>query len=166
MDHLTKPFSDQTVIQDSSPFSLGPQKIVGALCEDGKQRTAVCSDRGADTFFSIPARVRANGKTVSGYVTRESVCVRCGLSRTSHDYKRADGGYDWDSPKCADGGAADVRDDVWLFITYRYGKNAHAILGPFNNPSFRNLSDRPIGCGYCATCGYGGVPSADCLYKR
>jgi hypothetical protein len=84
------------------PFSVGPRKIRGVLCEDGKQRTATCSDRGADTFFSIPARVRARGKTVSGYVTRETLA-----------------GYDAETP-----------DDpaVWKFIAYRYGKNAGAIL--------------------------------------
>jgi hypothetical protein len=42
-----------------------------ALCPDGKVRAF----RGgtADTFFSIPARVSARGKTVSGYVTVETV---------------------------------------------------------------------------------------------
>lgn len=42
-----------------------------ALCPDGKVRAF----RGgvADTFFSIPARVSAKGKTVSGYVTSATV---------------------------------------------------------------------------------------------
>lgn len=94
---------DQTVEMYPGPFSVGPRKIQGALCEDGKQRTATCSDRGADTFFSIPARVRARGKTVSGYVTRETIQ-----------------GFSTESP-----------DDpaIWKFVAYRYGKNAGSILG-------------------------------------
>lgn len=62
---------EQRVEYFPGPFSVGPRKVYGALCEDGEQRTATCSEKGADTFFSIPARVSARGRTVSGFVTRD-----------------------------------------------------------------------------------------------
>lgn len=40
-----------------------------ALCSDGKVRKLARISQTADTFFSIPASVRVDGKTVSGYVT-------------------------------------------------------------------------------------------------
>ena len=46
-------------------------KVRGALCEDGTRRTATVTGA-ADTFFSVPARVSAKGKTVSGFLTRDS----------------------------------------------------------------------------------------------
>lgn len=41
--------------------------VEGVVCDDGKTRTVeVTGD--ADTYFSIPARTHANGKTVSGFL--------------------------------------------------------------------------------------------------
>ena len=40
------------------------------LCADGKIRAAELSQC-ADTFFSIPASVRINGKRISGYATTD-----------------------------------------------------------------------------------------------
>jgi hypothetical protein len=48
-----------------------------AICPDGKVRTARATAE-ADTMFSIPAAVNANGRTVSGFVTG-SDAVRNGL---------------------------------------------------------------------------------------
>jgi hypothetical protein len=42
-----------------------------ALCPDGKVRACVVGL--PDTFFSIPARMKANGKTVTGFVTVETL---------------------------------------------------------------------------------------------
>jgi len=42
--------------------------VTKALCSDGVRRTAWISAE-ADTWFSIPARVKVKGKTVSGYIT-------------------------------------------------------------------------------------------------
>jgi hypothetical protein len=71
---ITHPkLEQQTVIQNDFPFSAGPQKIIGTLCPDGSQQTAVCSPLGADTFFSIPASVQVKGTRVAGYVTRETL---------------------------------------------------------------------------------------------
>jgi len=44
-----------------------------ALCADGKVRKLAKIAQTADTFFSIPAAVRVHGKTVSGYVTVETL---------------------------------------------------------------------------------------------
>jgi hypothetical protein len=40
-----------------------------ALCPDGKVRALARISITADTFFSIPAAVKVNGRTVSGYVS-------------------------------------------------------------------------------------------------
>ena len=40
-----------------------------ALCADGKVRALKRISATADTFFSVPASVTVNGKTVAGYVT-------------------------------------------------------------------------------------------------
>ncbi len=45
-----------------------PFKVLRALCSDGARRTAWISGE-ADTFFSIPAKVKVGNKTVSGFVT-------------------------------------------------------------------------------------------------
>ena len=37
-----------------------------ARCEDGKVRRGICGI--PDTYFAIPARLKAHGKTVSGYI--------------------------------------------------------------------------------------------------
>ena len=98
---IRKLAQDQRIDRDPGPFSLGPRKVYGALCEDGKQRTVRCSPNGADTFFSIPASVKANGKTVSGYLTMSTV-----------------DGYST---------ASDTDPAIYRFVVYRYGKNADRI---------------------------------------
>jgi hypothetical protein len=53
---------------------MGPwQKTVAmrnVLCEDGKERTIYTRD--ADTFFTVPGRTSAYGKTVTGFVSYDS----------------------------------------------------------------------------------------------
>ena len=44
-----------------------------ALCADGKVRALSYIAQTADTFFSVPASVKVQGKTVSGFVTVECV---------------------------------------------------------------------------------------------
>jgi hypothetical protein len=44
-----------------------------ALCSDGKVRKVCRISSTPDTFFSIPAAVKVKGKTVSGYITTETV---------------------------------------------------------------------------------------------
>lgn len=44
------------------------------LCSDGAIRNTVyVSSKGADTFFSIPCRVRVRGVTVSGYASIQAL---------------------------------------------------------------------------------------------
>lgn len=38
------------------------------LCSDGKIRATSRLGEAADTFFSVPAAVKVNGKTVSGFI--------------------------------------------------------------------------------------------------
>jgi hypothetical protein len=53
------------------PYSQRGSRVRGALCEDGKRRTATITADDADTYFTIPARVSAKGKTVAGFITSE-----------------------------------------------------------------------------------------------
>jgi hypothetical protein len=71
-----------------------------AMCADGKVRTVRVSEM-PDTFFSIPAAVKVRGKTVSGYITTETLS---GLSTpTSYD------------------------PAIVHFYAYTYGKNGHLL---------------------------------------
>jgi hypothetical protein len=72
-----------------------------AICADGVWRKVRLSPNGADTFFSIPGSVQAHGKTISGYVTRETM-----------------GGYDTATPE---------DPAVTKFVAYRYGKNFNVL---------------------------------------
>jgi hypothetical protein len=45
-------------------------KMAHVLCEDGIERTI--NVREPDTFFSIPGRTQAYGKTVTGFVSYDS----------------------------------------------------------------------------------------------
>jgi hypothetical protein len=61
-------YADGTSLNFAQPW--GHSCRGRALCADGKVRAF--SGGIADTFFSIPARVSAKGKTVAGYVTVET----------------------------------------------------------------------------------------------
>lgn len=89
------------------PFSCGWIRAK-AVCADGVVRSIAWDARRetsgvADTFFSVPARVRIRGKWVSGYVTSQTVS---GLS----------------TPCEADPG-------IVVFVHHTKGKNA-ALLPP------------------------------------
>lgn len=98
---------------DTRQYALGTELTVSypwgwniagrALCPDGKVRRLARISQTADTFFSIPAAVQVGRKTVSGYVTIETVA---GMST-----------------------ATDEDPAVLKFITYTYGKNADAFGG-------------------------------------
>jgi hypothetical protein len=125
---MTPSLKPQEVVPYPSQYgySVGPRMIRGVLCEDGKQRTAQCSAKGPDTFFSVPARIKVKGKTVSGFVTQENNwCIRCNRSHTDHNYHLPDGSYDPSLiGRCSDGQTAIYEQGVYLFIAYLYGKNA------------------------------------------
>lgn len=63
-------YASDTHIDSVNPFGL----YVGGrvLCSDGVVRTLKRIAQTPDTFFSVPAAVSVNGKTVSGYVTFET----------------------------------------------------------------------------------------------
>ena len=99
----------------SQLYSMGTELVTGAdwyggsgfisgraLCEDGQVRTVRFPRGGhADTFFSVPAVVTVNGRTVTGFVSVSTVA-----------------GYDTPT----DDDPAVVR-----FTAYRYGRNADMI---------------------------------------
>ena len=71
----------KTYVTSSQPFGLYYRNGHRLLCSDGVIRSAELA-KTADTFFSVPARVRVKGKWVSGYYTTaknanwsETVCV-------------------------------------------------------------------------------------------
>lgn len=91
----------QIVTRSAFPFA-SLAKVTNAICEDGKQRNAFVTAE-PDTFFSVPARVYVKGKTVSGFLSRETIQ-----------------GFSTETP-----------DDpaVWKFTAYSYGKNGHLLKG-------------------------------------
>lgn len=89
-----------SLILENGPFAS--RFVKGrAICSDGIVRAVRFGAGIADTFFSIPARVTVNGRTVSGYVTVET----------------------------AEGFSTATENDpaVVKFIAYQYGKNANAL---------------------------------------
>jgi hypothetical protein len=88
---------EQEVINYPGPFSVGPRIIRDIVCPDGSKRSFYASPLGPDTFFSIPGKVYAKGKTITGYATVEST-------------------DEWDR---------DTNDFVtyWKFIPYTYSAN-------------------------------------------
>jgi hypothetical protein len=71
---VIREYHDSKLVLSDGPFGGDLRRAVGALCPDGKRRTALPSADGvADTFFSIPAFVYAGGKRVYGYVTVETM---------------------------------------------------------------------------------------------
>lgn len=85
-----------TYIETRMPWGLIVK--ARALCSDGVIRTCKRVASTADTFFSVPASVTVKGRTVSGYITVES------MEGWSTDIIN--------DPKCV------------KFVAYQYRKNA------------------------------------------
>jgi len=68
--NITKHSLGSTHLSRSYPWGLHPRNGHRLLCADGVVRSAELAQT-ADTFFSIPASVRINGKRVSGYASTE-----------------------------------------------------------------------------------------------
>ena len=64
-------YGHDTYLVSTQPWGL--YRGGRALCSDGKVRTLARIAETADTFFAVPAAVKVNGKTVSGYVTFETM---------------------------------------------------------------------------------------------
>lgn len=62
----------KTRVLQFSPWGIYARNGHRLLCADGKIRAAELAET-ADTFFSVPASVRVNGRRVSGYMTTETV---------------------------------------------------------------------------------------------
>lgn len=95
----TTTYADHTSITSSYPWGLYVRARV--LCSDGKVRATSRISSTPDTFFSVPCAVKVNGRTVSGYLTCETL----------------------------DGFTCAMPDDptVVKFCAYTYGKNADAL---------------------------------------
>lgn len=91
---------DTSLTLAPGPFACGYVKG-RAVCSDGTVRAVRFGAGIADTFFSVPCSVKVAGRTVSGYVTVETV-------------------EGWTTE--TDGDPACVK-----FIAYTYGKNADAL---------------------------------------
>lgn len=79
----------KTFFSQTYPWGLFRRTGHRLLCADGKIRAAELAQC-ADTFFSIPASVRINGKRVSGYATcDESEGVRVHTFRPYDKHKEA-----------------------------------------------------------------------------
>lgn len=66
--NMQKHHHGKTFITRSYPWGLHPRNGHRLLCSDGIIRAAELAET-ADTFFSVPASVRVNGRRVSGYMT-------------------------------------------------------------------------------------------------
>jgi hypothetical protein len=69
MARQTRTFANCTSVTQDYPWGLYVSAHV--LCSDGKVRTTARIAQTADTFFSVPAAVKVEGKTVSGFITIE-----------------------------------------------------------------------------------------------
>jgi len=67
---ITKNTLGKTHVSRSYPWGLHPRNGHRLLCSDGIIRAAEMSET-ADTYFSVPASIRINGKRISGYATCE-----------------------------------------------------------------------------------------------
>lgn len=93
-------YGAETYLTVSYPWGMYHGGAV--LCSDGKVRKLKRIAATADTFFSVPASVNVGKRTVSGYVTMETL-----QGFTTHDND--------DDPVVA------------KFVAYTYGRNADAL---------------------------------------
>lgn len=74
-----KGFTSRARLVSVLPWGTFVRKGSAALCSDGKVRSLSYIAPSADTFFSVPASVKVNGKTVSGYVTTQEQTYQKGV---------------------------------------------------------------------------------------
>jgi len=68
--NITKTIKGKTHVSRSYPWGLHPRNGHRLLCADGVIRAAEMAET-ADTYFSVPASIRINGKRISGYASCE-----------------------------------------------------------------------------------------------
>lgn len=67
---ITKNVLGKTHVSRSYPWGLHPRNGHRLLCSDGVIRSAEMAET-ADTYFSVPASIRINGKRITGYTSCE-----------------------------------------------------------------------------------------------
>ena len=67
---ITKNVLGKTHVSRSYPWGLHPRNGHRLLCSDGVIRAAEMAET-ADTYFSVPASIRINGKRITGYASCE-----------------------------------------------------------------------------------------------
>lgn len=67
---ITKNILGKTHVSRSYPWGLHPRNGHRLLCSDGVIRSAEMAET-ADTYFSVPASIRINGKRITGYTSCE-----------------------------------------------------------------------------------------------
>ena len=67
---ITKNVLGKTHVSRSYPWGLHPRNGHRLLCSDGVIRAAEMAET-ADTYFSVPASIRINGKRITGYAACE-----------------------------------------------------------------------------------------------
>lgn len=82
-------------------YPWGTYVTARVLCSDGRVRKVSRISQTADTFFSVPCAVKVKGRTVSGYLTIDT------LSGSSVP--------------------TDNDPAVAMFVAYTYGKNGHLL---------------------------------------
>ena len=80
----------KTHVSQVAPWGLYTRNGHRLLCADGKIRAAELSEA-ADTFFSVPARVRVGRKWISGYMTIETAYSEdCTEERSAYAFRHHD----------------------------------------------------------------------------
>ena len=70
--YLTYPLGKGVERTVYGPWHI-PVKYTNVLCSDGVRRTVHCRGRQPDTFFSQPGDVSVKGKTVTGFISYDSL---------------------------------------------------------------------------------------------
>ena len=86
--------SRRTGLVSTQPWGLFRRTGSRVLCSDGKIRSLAYLAQTSDTFFSIPAAIRVNGKYVTGYVTTEEASPESQgykVKRCAHTFRQHDG---------------------------------------------------------------------------
>ena len=83
-----------TFIVQTYPWGFFTRNGHRVLCSDGIVRACSMAQT-ADTFFSVSASIRINGKTIAGYVTEEEQVYIKGEKETGflrvHSFRQHDG---------------------------------------------------------------------------
>ncbi len=108
----------RTGLVSTQPWGLHRRTGSRVLCSDGKIRSLAYLATTADTFFSVPAAIRINGKYVTGYVTTDEVAPESQgykVRRVATTFRQHDGQTNHDLPSW-DSVGADWSDSKFDFF--------------------------------------------------